>query len=112
MCGRAFGPRLMAMWPNARTSVMGGEQAATVLALVRQDQLARQGKTLNAEEAEEFMRPIRDHYSTHSSSVYAASRLWVDSVVDPVNTRQWLTLGLALAHNSPIEHTRFGVFRM
>ncbi len=112
MCGRAFGPRFMAMWPNARTSVMGGEQAATVLALVRQEQLVRQGKTFTAEEAEAFKQPIRDHYATHSTPVHAASRLWVDSVIDPVDTRQWLALGLALAHNGPRESTRFGVFRM
>ncbi|MBB5214548.1 carboxyl transferase domain-containing protein [Parapusillimonas granuli] len=112
MCGRAFGPRLMAMWPNARTSVMGGEQAATVLALVRQDQLARQGKALTAEEVEAFKQPIRDHYASHSTPVHAASRLWVDSVIDPVDTRQWLALGLALAHDGPRESTRFGVFRM
>lgn len=112
MCGRAFGPRLMAMWPNARTSVMGGEQAATVLALVRQEQLSRQGKPFSADNAEAFKEPIRAHYETHSTPIHAASRLWVDSVIDPINTRQWLTLGLALAHNSPKESTRFGVFRM
>jgi len=112
MCGRAFGPRFMAMWPNARTSVMGGEQAATVLALVRQEQLARQGKAFTAEEAEAFKRPIREHYANHSTPVYAASRLWVDSVIEPSHTRQWLALGLALAHNGPHESTRFGVFRM
>lgn len=112
MCGRAFGPRFMAMWPNARTAVMGGEQAATVLALVRKDQRARQGKEFTVEEVEAFKQPIRDHYASHSTPVYAASRLWVDSVIDPVNTRQWLALGLALAHNGPSESTRFGVFRM
>ena len=112
MCGRAFGPRLMAMWPNARTSVMGGEQAATVLALVRQEQLARQGKTFGADEVEAFKQPIRDHYAAHSTPAYAASRLWIDSVIDPADTRQWLAMGLALAHNGPMEPTRFGVFRM
>ncbi|MEN3367641.1 MAG: 3-methylcrotonyl-CoA carboxylase beta subunit [Burkholderiales bacterium] len=112
MCGRAFGPRLMAMWPNARTSVMGGEQAATVLALVRQEQLARQGKQFPAQEAEAFKQPIRDHYAAHSTPAYAASRLWIDAVVDPIDTRQWLVLGLALAYDGPAEQTRFGVFRM
>ena len=112
MCGRAFGPRLMAMWPNARTSVMGGEQAATVLALVRGEQLAKQGKDWAAEEVEEFKQPIRKHYEEHSHPVYCASRLWVDAVVDPVETRPWLTLGLALAAASPQEATRFGVFRL
>jgi 3-methylcrotonyl-CoA carboxylase beta subunit len=112
MCGRAFGPRLMAMWPNARTSVMGGEQAATVLALVRQDQLARDGKPFPPEEMEAFKQPIRDHYDHHSRPVYAASRLWVDAVVDPADSREWLALGLALAAASPRQETRFGVFRM
>ena len=112
MCGRAFGPRLMAMWPNARTSVMGGEQAATVLALVRSDQLAKQGKPFPPDEIEQFKQPIRKHYEDHSDPVYSASRLWVDAVVDPAETRQWLTLGLALAAASPKLATNFGVFRM
>ncbi|SSW70939.1 Methylmalonyl-CoA carboxyltransferase 12S subunit [Achromobacter veterisilvae] len=112
MCGRAFGPRLMAMWPNARTSVMGGEQAATVLALVRADQLARQGKDFSAEEAEAFKAPIRDTYGAESTALNAASHLWVDSVIEPADTRDWLTLGLALAAGGPKEPTRFGVFRM
>lgn len=112
MCGRAFGPRLMAMWPNARTSVMGGEQAATVLALVRGEQLARQGRTFSEEEAEAYKQPVRDIYNQESTAVHAASRLWVDSVIEPVDTRAWLTLGLALAASSPKESTRFGVFRM
>lgn len=112
MCGRAFGPRFMAMWPNARTSVMGGEQAATVLALVRAEQLARQGKEFSAEEAEAYKAPIRDTYGTESTALNAASRLWVDSVIEPADTRDWLTLGLALAAAGPKEPTRFGVFRM
>ena len=112
MCGRAFGPRLMAMWPNARTSVMGGEQAATVLSLVRQEQLAKKGQAMTAQEIEAFKQPTRDHYEFHGRPVYAASRLWVDAVVDPVDTRDWLTLGLAMAAASPREETRFGTFRM
>jgi len=112
MCGRAFGPRLMAMWPNARTSVMGGEQAATVLALVRAEQLARQGKAFSAEEAEAFKAPVRAVYDAESTALHAASRLWVDSVIEPADTRAWLTLGLALAAGSPGESTRFGIFRM
>lgn len=112
MCGRAFGPRLMAMWPNARTSVMGGEQAATVLALVRAEQQARQGNAFTAEEAEAFKVPIRAVYSAESTALHAASRLWVDSVIEPADTRAWLTLGLALAASGPQEPTRFGVFRM
>ncbi|MBN9428815.1 MAG: methylcrotonoyl-CoA carboxylase [Burkholderiales bacterium] len=112
MCGRAFGPRLMGMWPNARTSVMGGEQAAFVLAMVRQQQLERQGKAMTADEAEAFKQPIRQHYENHSDAIYSASRLWVDAVVDPLDTRGWLTLGLAMAAAAPQEETRFGVFRM
>ena len=112
MCGRAFGPRLMGMWPNARTSVMGGEQAATVLATVRQDQLRKTGGAMPPEEIEAFKDPIRQHYADHSGAVYSASRLWVDSVVDPSDTRTWLSLGLAMAAGSPKEDTHFGVFRM
>lgn len=112
MCGRAFGPRLMGMWPNARTSVMGGEQAATVLATVRQDQLRKAGNAMSPVEVEAFKDPIRKHYADHSSAVYSASRLWVDSVVDPSDTRAWLTLGLSMAQAAPREDTRFGVFRM
>lgn len=112
MCGRAFGPRMMAMWPNARTSVMGGEQAATVLALVRQEQLARKGQPFGAGEAEAFKQPIKDHYQRNSTAIHAASRLWVDAVLDPAETRGWLALGLSLAAAGPREATRFGVFRM
>jgi len=112
MCGRAFGPRLMAMWPNARTSVMGGEQAATVLALVRAEQCAKQGRPFPPDEVEAFKQPIRKHYEDHSHPVYCASRLWVDAVIDPTETREWLTLGLALAAASPKQATRFGVFRL
>ena len=112
MCGRAFGPRLMAMWPNARTSVMGGEQAATVLALVRAEQLARQGRSFPPEEEEVFKQPIRDAYDEKGRPLYAAARLWVDAVVDPTETREWLALGLALASAGAQHSTRFGVFRM
>lgn len=112
MCGRAFGPRLMAMWPNARTSVMGGEQAATVLALVRAEQLAKQGKTFTDEEVETFKAPIRATYGEESTALHAASHLWVDSVIEPADTRAWLALGLALADHGPQESTQFGVFRM
>ena len=91
---------------------MGGEQAATVLALVRGEQLARQGKEFSAEEAEAYKAPIRDTYGAESTALNAASRLWVDSVIEPADTRDWLTLGLALAAAGPKEPTRFGVFRM
>lgn len=112
MCGRAFGPRLMGMWPNARTSVMGGEQAATVLALVRQEQLARKGQRFTAEEAEAFKQPVRESYAAESTALNAAARLWVDAIIDPADTRSWLAMGLSLAADSPRQDTRFGVFRM
>ena len=112
MCGRAFGPRLMAMWPNARTSVMGGEQAATVLALVRAEQLAKQGQTLSSEELEIFKRPILASYERSGRPLNAAARMWVDAVIDPSETRNWLILGLAMAASAPREDTHFGVFRM
>lgn len=112
MCGRAFGPRLMAMWPNANTSVMGGEQAASVLALVREEQLARQGVAFAPEDQAAFKAPIRARYIEAGRPLHAASRMWVDAVIDPVETRAWLGLGLGLAAGAPPEETRFGVFRM
>lgn len=112
MCGRAFGPRLMAMWPNARTSVMGGEQAATVLSLVREEHMRKAGCSFTIEERRAFEAPVRDAYERASHPVNAAARLWVDAVIDPVDTREWLTLALAMAAASPKEETRFGVFRM
>ncbi len=112
MCGRAFGPRLMGMWPNARTSVMGGEQAAMVLALVREAQLKAQNKSFTPEEAEAYKVPIRERYAKSGHPINAAAHMWVDSVVDPVDTRAWLALGLAVATSAPKLATRFGVFRM
>tara|TARA_R110000751_G_scaffold24824_7_gene68025 strand:+ start:4833 stop:6434 length:1602 start_codon:yes stop_codon:yes gene_type:complete len=112
MCGRAFGPRLMAMWPNARTSVMGGEQAATVLSLIREEQMRKAGRSFSAEERIAFEKPVRDAYERASHPVNAAARLWVDAVIDPLDTREWFTLALAMAASSPKEETRFGVFRM
>ncbi|WP_436639737.1 carboxyl transferase domain-containing protein [Microbaculum sp. FT89] len=112
MCGRAFGPRLMGMWPNARTSVMGGEQAATVLSLVREAQLHKAGRSFTEEDRQTFEAPVRDAYERASHPVYAAARLWVDAVIDPEDTREWLTLALAMAAASPKQETRFGVFRM
>jgi 3-methylcrotonyl-CoA carboxylase beta subunit len=92
--------------------MVGGEQAATVLALVRAEQLTRQGKSFPIDEEEAFKRPIIDAYEEKGRPLYAAARLWVDAVVDPAETREWLTLGLALAAGSPKQETRFGVFRM
>lgn len=112
MCGRAFEPTLMAMWPNARTAVMGGEQAATVLALLREQQLAQKDDPWSADEREAFKNPIRQDYEARSNPLYAAARLWVDAVITPAQTRSWLTLGLSLAASLPREAARFGVFRM
>ena len=112
MCGRAYEPRLLWMWPNARISVMGGEQAAGVLSTVKRDQLARDGKTLSAAEDDALRRPILEKYEHEGSPYYSTARLWDDGILDPVDTRQALALGLSAACNAPIPEPRFGVFRM
>ncbi|WDD91474.1 methylcrotonoyl-CoA carboxylase [Burkholderia sp. FERM BP-3421] len=112
MCGRAYSPRFLWMWPNARISVMGGEQAASVLATVRRDGIEAKGGAWSAEEEEAFKQPIRDQYERQGHPYYASARLWDDGVIDPAQTRDVLGLGLAAAMNAPIEDTRFGVFRM
>jgi 3-methylcrotonyl-CoA carboxylase beta subunit len=112
MCGRAYGPRLLWMWPNARISVMGGEQAASVLAQVRRDSLERAGETWPAEEEAAFKAPITAQYETQGHPYYASARLWDDGILDPLQTRDVLALGLSAALNAPIEPTRYGVFRM
>ena len=112
MCGRAYSPRLLWMWPNARISVMGGDQAAAVLAQVRRDNLEAQGLSWSAEEEEAFKIPIRAQYETQGHPYYASARLWDDGVIDPVDTRMVLGLGLSAALNAPVEKTTFGVFRM
>jgi 3-methylcrotonyl-CoA carboxylase beta subunit len=112
MCGRAFGPRFLWMWPNARISVMGGEQAANVLAQVRRDNMEARGESWPAAEEESFKKPIRDQYETQGHPYYATARLWDDGIIDPADTRLVLGLGLSAALNAPVERTRFGVFRM
>jgi 3-methylcrotonyl-CoA carboxylase beta subunit len=112
MCGRAYNPRLLWMWPNARISVMGGEQAASVLARVRRDALEAKGKQWSTEDEEEFKAPIRTQYEEQGNPYYATARLWDDGIHDPLDTRRALALGLAAAQNAPDEPTRFGVFRM
>ncbi len=112
MCGRAYSPRFMWMWPNARISVMGGEQAAHVLATVREDGLALKGESWTPEERDTFMAPIRDQYETQGHPFYATARMWDDGVIDPRDTRTVLALSISAALNAPIEPTRFGVFRM
>jgi 3-methylcrotonyl-CoA carboxylase beta subunit len=105
MCGRAYSPRLLWMWPNARISIMGGEQAASVLSTVK-------GQFKSSEEEEEFKQPIREQYERQGHPYYASARLWDDGVVDPADTRRLLGLAISASLNAPIEDTRFGVFRM
>ena len=112
MCGRAFNPRFLWSWPNARISVMGGEQAASVLATVRRDGIEGKGGKWPKDEEEAFKAPIREQYERQGHPYYATARLWDDGVIDPADTRRVLALGLAAALNAPIEDTRFGVFRM
>ena len=113
MCGRAFQPRLMFMWPNARISVMGGEQAANVLATVKQDGLKVSGKKqMTAEEEKQFKQPILDKYEKEGSAYYSSARIWDDGVIDPIQTRDVLGLCLSSGHNRPFPDTHFGVFRM
>jgi 3-methylcrotonyl-CoA carboxylase beta subunit len=112
MCGRAYSPRFLWMWPNARISVMGGEQAASVLATVRKDGFKASGKSWTAKQEEEFKAPIRDQYETQGHPYYATARLWDDGVIDPAQTRRVLGLAISAALNAPIEKTNFGVFRM
>jgi acetyl-CoA carboxylase carboxyltransferase component len=112
MCGRAYEPRFLWMWPNARISVMGAEQAAGVLVTVKRDQLAREGKTLSADEEEAIARPILERYEREGSPYYSTARLWDDGIIDPAQTRQALALGLGAALNAPIERMKPGVFRM
>ena len=117
MCGRAYSPRFLWMWPNARISVMGGEQAASVLATVRRDGLEARGRHWSAEDEEEFKAPIRAQYETQGHPYYASARLWDDGIIDPAETRLVLALGISAALNAPIpayagEGGRFGVFRM
>jgi 3-methylcrotonyl-CoA carboxylase beta subunit/propionyl-CoA carboxylase len=112
MCGRAYEPRLLWMWPNARISVMGGEQAAGVLASVKREQLAREGKNFSAEEEQALRQPILEKYEHEGSPYYSTARLWDDGILDPVETRQALGLGLSASCNAPIPEPRFGIFRM
>jgi 3-methylcrotonyl-CoA carboxylase beta subunit/propionyl-CoA carboxylase len=112
MCGRAYEPRLLWMWPNARISVMGGEQAAGVLTTVKRDQLAREGKPLSAEEEAAIRDPILDKYEREGSPYYSTARLWDDGILDPAETRQALALGLSATFNAPIPDPKFGIFRM
>jgi 3-methylcrotonyl-CoA carboxylase beta subunit len=112
MCGRAFDPRFLWMWPNARISVMGGEQAAAVLATIRADQLAARGEDWPADERESFEAGLREQYERQGNPYHATARLWDDGIIDPLQTRDVLGLGLAVAANAPLEDVGYGVFRM
>ncbi|MBI1920022.1 MAG: methylcrotonoyl-CoA carboxylase [Geobacter sp.] len=112
MCGRAYSPRFLWMWPNARISVMGGEQAASVLAQVKRDGMEARGESWSTEEEEAFKRPIREQYEHQGHPYYASARLWDDGIIDPADTRMVLGLGISAALNGPVETTQFGVFRM
>ncbi len=112
MCGRAYSPRFLWMWPNARISVMGGEQAASVLATVKRDGIEAKGGQWSAEEEEQFKAPLRAQYETQGHPYYATARLWDDGIIDPADTRRVLALGLATAKNAPIPEPKFGIFRM
>ncbi len=112
MCGRAFQPRMMLMWPQAKISVMGGEQAAGVLLTVKKDQMARRGEEMSAEQEKAIVEPITEKYAQEGHAYYSSARLWDDGVIDPVQTRDILGLGLAMSLNAPIPPVKYGVFRM
>ena len=112
MCGRAYSPHFLWMWPNARIGVMGGEQAASVLATVKRDGIEGKGGQWPADEEEAFKAPIREQFEQQGHPYYASARLWDDGVIDPADTRRILGLALAASLNAPTQDTRFGVFRM
>jgi 3-methylcrotonyl-CoA carboxylase beta subunit/propionyl-CoA carboxylase len=112
MCGRAYEPRLLWMWPNARISVMGGEQAAGVLTTVKREQLTREGRPFTDADEQAIRQPILDQYEHEGSPYYSTARLWDDGILDPAETRKALALGLSAAFNAPVPEPRFGVFRM
>ncbi|MCU1359956.1 MAG: accD1, partial [Ilumatobacteraceae bacterium] len=112
MCGRAYSPRFLWMWPNARISVMGGEQAASVLATVRRDQLEGSGKEWSAQDEEAFRKPIRDQYEQQGHPYFSTARLWDDGIIEPSQTRMVLGLALSVVGQAPLEPAGYGVFRM
>lgn len=112
MCGRAYEPRFLWMWPNARIAVMGGEQAASVLAQVTREKKKRQGEPFGAEEEQALKDPVLSQYQEQSSAFYSSARLWDDGVIDPVDTRKIIGMSLSICANAPILPTEFGLFRM
>ena len=112
MCGRAYQPRFLFLWPNARISVMGGEQAASVLAAVKRAQIEGKKQRWSADEEREFKRPILEKYEAEGNPYYSTARLWDDGIIDPAETRNVLALALSAALNAPVPEMGFGVFRM
>ena len=112
MCGRAYAPRFLFSWPNSRISVMGGEQAASVLATVRRERIEADGGHWEAAEEEAFKTPIRDQYDREGSPYFATARLWDDGIITPLESRRVLSLALSAALNAPIPDTSYGIFRM
>jgi acetyl-CoA carboxylase carboxyltransferase component len=112
MCGRAYSPRFLWMWPNAQISVMGGQQAASVLLTLRLENLRLEGHDMTREEQSEFMAPVLAKYQEEGNAYYSTARLWDDGIIDPLDTRTYLALGLSAALNAPVPETQFGVFRM
>jgi 3-methylcrotonyl-CoA carboxylase beta subunit len=112
MCGRAYSPRFLWTWPNSRISVMGGRQAAGVLATVKREGIEREGGTWSEEDETQFKQPIIDQFDAQGHPLHASARLWDDGIIDPRNTREILRLSLAAALNAPVPETRFGIFRM
>jgi 3-methylcrotonyl-CoA carboxylase beta subunit len=112
MCGRAYEPRFLWMWPNARISVMGGEQAASVLAQVTREKKKRQGEEWSDEDEKTLKAPVLEQYSKQSSAYYSSARIWDDGVIDPIDTRKVIGMSLSITLNAPIEATQFGLFRM
>jgi 3-methylcrotonyl-CoA carboxylase beta subunit len=112
MCGRAYGPRFLFSWPNARISVMGGEQAASVLATVRRDTLEADKKEWSKAEEEAFKKPLREQFEREGNPYYATARRWDDGIIAPSETRRVLGLALSASLNAPIKETKFGIFRM
>ncbi len=112
MCGRAFAPRQLWMWPNARVSVMGGEMATFVLSSIREEGMKARGQNWNPDDKADFESTVRQQFDTQSHPYYATARLWDDGIIDPCDTRQVIGRGLRAAANAPIAHTDFGIFRM
>ena len=112
MCGKAYDPRLIVAWPTAELAVMGGEQAADVLATIKQDQFKSKGKKMSDKEIDKVRNPILEKYETEGNPYYSTSRLWDDGIIDPIDTRMILALGISTSLNAPLEKSDFGVFRM